>query len=701
VTGPEAGTAYFQENANGGGGSAIGGRYHGWASGEPNDYAPGEDCGYMYASQDGEWNDFPCSANQGYVAEFGADGALPVVVAQNISIVTADVPALTLLSPVNGATGVSPTADLRLTFSKTVTKQTGNILIRKTSDDTVAETIDVSSALVTGTASTIVSIDPASALEEGVEYYVTVPGTAFKDASDNFFSGFVNDETWVFTIADATAPVITDLAATSTASTSASISWTTNEQASTRVAYGLTPSLGSTLAETNTSPRVTSHTAPLTDLLACTTYHYVAVSRDGTGNTASSTSSSFTTVGCVASTTPSVATSTSITSSAGGSTAVETESKTFTVTAPPDVTATSSSLVIQVQAIASDAVLASIGRPASVPNEVGATVFDVKAIINGSTILDSFDAEVTISYEYTDAEIAGLDESSLRLFHYTGGQWVVLNDCSLDAAANTISCTTPSFSIFGLFGDLAQAESSSSNSFGGTRFGCKDPAAGNYNPFSRHKQELCSYVQEPENASDELAPGSVCAQHIKSYIRLGAQNDPEDVRKLELFLNEKQGESLPVDGAYSAEDAEAVKRFQQKYASVVLGVWGLSEPTGYVYRTTLMKINSFYCSASVACPAFVEHNSLTENASSPEVAKTKTLLSELGFFSGSAAPIFDASLATSLARFQETFSETMLKPWGLASGTGYKYKTTNKFLNMLVGCETPAVELDGKGTFDY
>jgi hypothetical protein len=43
----------------------------------------------------------------------------------------------------------------------------------------------------------------------------------------------------------------------------------------------------------------------------------------------------------------------------------------------------------------------------------------------------------------------------------------------------------------------------------------------------------------------------------------------------------------------------------------------------------------------------------------------------------------------------------MLKPWALAYGTGYKYKTTNKFLNMIVGCETSAVELDGQGTFDY
>lgn len=194
---------------------------------------------------------------------------------------------------------------------------------------------------------------------------------------------------------------------------------------------------------------------------------------------------------------------------------------------------------------------------------------------------------------------------------------------------------------------------------------------------------------------------SVCAPYMTDYVRFGAANNPEEVRKLETFLNEKQGESLVVDGVYGAEDVAAVKRFQQKYASSVLGVWGLSEPTGYVYRTTLMKINSFYCNASITCPAFTEHNSISKNNVSAEVAKTKTLLSELGFFTGAITTAFDSSLDTSLKNFQQTFKDTMLTPWGLTKGTGYKYKTTNKFLNMLVGCETGPVDLDGQGTFDY
>ncbi len=617
--------------------------------------------------------------------DFGSGGLFTLATTEN--------PAAETLSPVDNATGVNGNSNLVITLSTSVTVDTGNIVIKKSSDDSTVETIPVGSGQVTGSGTDTITINPTNSLEGGVEYYVQIPSTAFKDGSNNYFPGITNTTGWSFTTGDSTAPTLSSVTATSTAPTTATITWTSNEAASTKVSYGLTSTYGTNSSETNTSPRVTSHSKALSSLLGCTTYHYAAVSRDAAGNTATSTDATFTTPGCEGDATPTSATSTAITSSSGGSTDIEDDGKTFTVTAPADVTDDASSFVIQVKAIPSADVLASLGRPGAAPNEVGVTVFDVKAIINGTTILDSFDAEVTIEYEYTDGEISALDESSLWLYHYTAGAWAALNDCTVDTGANTISCTTPSFSIFGLFGSESEEESQSASG-GGVRYGCKDQSASNYDYFSRHKQELCKYESKPVTAS-------VCAPHMTGYIRYGADNDPLEVRKLQTFLNEKQGESLAVDGGYGLDDMEAVKRFQQKHKSEVLGVWGLSEPTGYVYRTTLMKINSFYCSASVTCPAFTEHNSLTENTVSAEVGKTKMLLSELGFYSGTVTNTFDASLDASLKNFQETFNETMLKPWGLVNGTGYKYKTTNKFLNMLVGCETPAVELDGKGTFDY
>lgn len=624
------------------------------------------------------------------------DAAQVVSMASGNSV--SDPSLIVTFSPADNATGVSPAANLSLTFSTTtVTTSTGPIGIYRSADDSLVESIALDSPALTRSqdaTSTTFTIDPSADLEEGTGYYVLVASTTFTYGSGSFWEGATATTTWNFTTGDETPPVPTGVTVSSTASTTATISWNTTEAASTQVAFGLTSAYGTTTAEADTAPRVTAHSVSLSPLIACTTYHYMAVSRDAAGNAGTSTDATFTTGGCGYDATPSVTTSTSMTVSAGGSASVQESGKTFSVSVPADVTGASASLVIQVRALPSGDVLPVLGRPAAKPNEIGATVFDVKAIIDGTTVLDSFDHPVTIEYAYTDEEIEGLDEGSLALYHYTGGAWVRLDGCVVDVAANAISCTTPSFSVFGLFGSPLAATAKAQSKSQATRFGCKDPNASNYDYFVSHKQELCTYGPQP-------AVANVCTPHIRTYIRYGAENDPEDVKRLETFLNEKQGESLAVDGVYGPEDVEAVKRFQRKYASAVLGVWGIAEPTGYVYRTTLMKINSFYCSQSLSCPAFTEYNSLTENASSAEVTRTKTLLQELGFYQGVVNATFDKALDAALRGFQQTFSEVMLKPWGLASGTGYKYKTTNKFLNMLVGCETGAVELDGQGTLDY
>ncbi|MDE2038345.1 MAG: peptidoglycan-binding protein, partial [Patescibacteria group bacterium] len=115
------------------------------------------------------------------------------------------------------------------------------------------------------------------------------------------------------------AAAFSSMSAAPTAS-AATISWTTNASSSSMVSYGTTTSYGSTTAETDTSPRVTSHSVSLTGLSSCTTYHYEVGGVDGFLNQSSSTDQTFTTTGCAAppaaSSTPSVATA-SISSSGG------------------------------------------------------------------------------------------------------------------------------------------------------------------------------------------------------------------------------------------------------------------------------------------------------------------------------------------------------------------------------------------------
>jgi uncharacterized protein (TIGR03790 family) len=96
---------------------------------------------------------------------------------------------------------------------------------------------------------------------------------------------------------DITSPVITEI--TSSASTTTStITWTTDEEASSKIYYGLTTDYGTYTTEEDTDTRVTDHSVEIESLDSCTTYHYQVISTDASSNTTTSTDNSFITTGC-------------------------------------------------------------------------------------------------------------------------------------------------------------------------------------------------------------------------------------------------------------------------------------------------------------------------------------------------------------------------------------------------------------------
>lgn len=91
-----------------------------------------------------------------------------------------------------------------------------------------------------------------------------------------------------------------------------------------------------------------------------------------------------------------------------------------------------------------------------------------------------------------------------------------------------------------------------------------------------------------------------CDSYLDSYIRYGYNNNAADVRRLEQFLNDYEEEDLTVDGVYGRSDEEAVKRFQLKYRAEVMDPWGMTTPTGYVFRTTRDHVNTLHCAYEYA-----------------------------------------------------------------------------------------------------
>jgi hypothetical protein len=108
-------------------------------------------------------------------------------------------PAINSLSPADNAIGVGVTTDLAITFSENVQKGSGDILIRSSSDDSIVQTIAVTSGAVTinGAAATI---NPAN-LDPLAGFYVEVPAGAFEDLSGNDAPAISGNAAWNFTTA--------------------------------------------------------------------------------------------------------------------------------------------------------------------------------------------------------------------------------------------------------------------------------------------------------------------------------------------------------------------------------------------------------------------------------------------------------------------------------------------------------------------
>ncbi|MBI3572717.1 MAG: LysM peptidoglycan-binding domain-containing protein [Candidatus Kerfeldbacteria bacterium] len=127
------------------------------------------------------------------------------------------------------------------------------------------------------------SVDFAS-LQEGTNY-VSVRVYAL--------DGLSNEVDDVFTILkDTTAPSISSFTA-SPGTTSATLTWTSNEAATSQIDYGVTTVYGTTTTEDTSL--LTSHSVTISGLTAATEYHARANSIDQAGNVGSSSDLSFTT----------------------------------------------------------------------------------------------------------------------------------------------------------------------------------------------------------------------------------------------------------------------------------------------------------------------------------------------------------------------------------------------------------------------
>ncbi|HLE96807.1 MAG TPA: S8 family serine peptidase, partial [Candidatus Thermoplasmatota archaeon] len=128
--------------------------------------------------------------------------------------------------------------------------------------------------------------DPAGTLPSGA---YTATANEYEDAV--LVRGPVSISFAVAGTVDVIPPIISGVAV-STTTTTATITWTTNEDATSLVRYGTTSAYGSTETQ---SGFLTSHSVTITGLTAETTYHFQVVSADAASNTAATGDATFVT----------------------------------------------------------------------------------------------------------------------------------------------------------------------------------------------------------------------------------------------------------------------------------------------------------------------------------------------------------------------------------------------------------------------
>lgn len=133
-------------------------------------------------------------------------------------------------------------------------------------------------------------------LQHSVNLTALTPGTTYQykvestDASNN--TGFGTNLTFTTLTSDTLPPVISNVQATGINNTSATITWTTNENSDSVVEYGTTTAYGNNAVGVSS---VTDHSVVLSDLTPGTLYNFRVLSKDPANNLANSNNATFTT----------------------------------------------------------------------------------------------------------------------------------------------------------------------------------------------------------------------------------------------------------------------------------------------------------------------------------------------------------------------------------------------------------------------
>jgi hypothetical protein len=105
------------------------------------------------------------------------------------------------------------------------------------------------------------------------------------------------------------------------------------------------------------------------------------------------------------------------------------------------------------------------------------------------------------------------------------------------------------------------------------------------------------------NGGQVLGASTQCGLYLDDFLKMGKKNNKDEVKKLQTFLNDylKLKPKLAVNGIFGIQTYKAVLKFQEQESDYVIKPWvGLTlkdskKGTGWVYKTTVTRINNIMC----------------------------------------------------------------------------------------------------------
>lgn len=128
-------------------------------------------------------------------------------------VIDTSAPTPQTLLPASGSSSAGLADNLVLTFNEAVQVGTGSVTIKKTSDNSTLQAINVAGGQVTGTGTSVITVNPSVNFDEYTAYYIQISAGALVDLAGNAYGGISDTTTWSFTTVDLTSPVVNSPAA--------------------------------------------------------------------------------------------------------------------------------------------------------------------------------------------------------------------------------------------------------------------------------------------------------------------------------------------------------------------------------------------------------------------------------------------------------------------------------------------------------